>query len=63
MWDGCNADPIKATKITLQAYNAYIQNLTNSKIRAKNPDVNNNREEYTTHKMGQDFGNSLMLFH
>ena len=54
MWDGCNADPTKATKKSLKDYNLYLHNITKSKIRAKNPNVNSPHDEYTTHRMGQD---------
>ena len=56
MWDGCNANSTKATKKSLQDYNLYLENITNSKIRAKNPNVNQGaKNEYlTTHRMGQD---------
>ena len=56
MWDGCNYNSTKATKKSLQEYNLYLENVTNSKIRAKNPNVNQGvKNEYlTTHRMGQD---------
>ena len=56
MWDGCNYNSTKATKKSLQEYNLYLENITNSKIRAKNPNVNQGvKNEYlTTHRMGQD---------
>ena len=54
MWDGCNADPVKATKMSLKDYNSYLNNITESKIRAKNPEVNSKNDDYTTHRMGLD---------